>query len=166
MAKQYSAEDGFTVCDLLTGAFDHLSASKALFKDEHPEHLDSAGYLAQLGVELLLKALLLHRNATFPETHSLEVLLGLVAAEFPGAKMRKGEGMYRDIILSLDRFYELRYPIPNGSHAISRGDWQAIELLIERLWPLIPLNFQKMVDISKRREKFGRVVSNAQNLEN
>ena len=164
MKKQYSAADGFTVSNLLTGALDHLSASRALFKDEHPEHLDSAGYLAQLGVELLLKALLLHRHAAFPETHSLADLWGRVAAEFPEAKMRKEDSMYRDIILSLDRFYELRYPNPNGSPAISRGDWQAIELLVEKLWQVLPLELRKMVDISECREKFGRTVLNTQNL--
>lgn len=161
MTKQYKAEDGYRVADLLIGSADHLSAARALYEDDCPEHLDSAGYLAHLGVELLLKAFLLHRNSSFPETHGLADLCGMVAADTPAVKMRKSDSPYRDLVLSLDKCYELRYPNPKGNQGISRGDWKAVKLLVDRLREALPKELTEVFDHPERREKFGRTVTQA-----
>lgn len=59
MARKFTVEDGLVPVDLLHCGLDHLAASKALFKLS-PAGFDSAGYLAHIGVELLLKAWLLY----------------------------------------------------------------------------------------------------------
>jgi hypothetical protein len=58
MGKAFSAKDGYAQIDLVQFSRDHLFAAETLFNLD-VRTLDSAGYLAQLGIELLLKALLL-----------------------------------------------------------------------------------------------------------
>ena len=59
MAKRYTKEDGFSTQELLHYARGHLASAKVLF-ERSPDCYDSAGYLSHLGIELTLKALLLH----------------------------------------------------------------------------------------------------------
>ena len=156
--NRYRYTDGYRSADLLQAATDHLSAAKTLFNDEHVEHLDSAGYLAHLGVELILKAMLLNKTKEFPETHSLQGLLGQVVTNFPAASLRGKDSPYRDILIALDRFYDLRYPSPTVSPGISRGDWDAIKLLVERLRGAMPLELREEFDLRGQVNKSGRVV--------
>jgi HEPN domain-containing protein len=73
VAHMYTVADGVAVPDLLHFGFDHISAAQALLKS-NARHFDSAGYLAHLGFELLLKAWHLHEFTEFPNTHSLNNL--------------------------------------------------------------------------------------------
>ena len=158
MAKTYDYADGYRSAGLLQAAADHLSAAQTLFKDENVEHLDSAGYLAHLGVELMLKAMLLHTVREFPETHSLEGLYGDVVPHYPKAKLRGCESPYRGILIALDKFYALRYPSLPESPGVSRGDWSAIKLFVDRLREAMPTELRKEFDARGQAEKSGRIV--------
>jgi hypothetical protein len=64
MAKTFTAAGGYTQLDLVQFSRDHLFAAQKLFNLD-VRTLDSAGYLAQLGIELLLKVLPLTRKRGF-----------------------------------------------------------------------------------------------------
>ncbi len=66
----YTAEEGYTVEDLLHFGYSHVDAAKLLFKAD-PVFYDSAGYLMHLGIELVLKAWHLYSFGQFDNTHDL-----------------------------------------------------------------------------------------------
>lgn len=158
MRKEYRAEDGFQTLDLLHASRDHFISSEKLFKLGEIEYLDSAGYLAHLSVELLLKAFLLHKTGAFPETHSLKGLIGQVVVHFPAAKQKGVNYGYRSILISLDRFYELRYPNRGKSPGVSKGDFEAIEMLYEQLKGAMPEPLQEEFQSISKTEKYGREI--------
>src|SRR5436190_23698313 len=67
--RVFLRSDGYTERDLLQSATDHLASARRLFEGG-PRCFDSAGYLSHLGIELILKAFLLHRDGEFPGEHS------------------------------------------------------------------------------------------------
>jgi len=71
--KKYKKIDGFTEKDLLQFGYGHIEAAIALFKDE-PVFLDSAGYLAHLGTEVVLKAMHFFAFGEFKNCHNLYTL--------------------------------------------------------------------------------------------
>ena len=158
MPKEYKAEDGFQTQDLLHASRDHFISSERLFKLGETEYLDSAVYLAHLSVELLLKSFLLHKTGSFPETHSLEGLIGQVASHYPAAKQKGVNVGYRNILIALDRFYELRYPNRGQSPGICKGDFEAIEMLYEQLKSAMPKTLKEEFNSISKTEKYGREV--------
>ncbi|WP_366141901.1 HEPN domain-containing protein [Propionivibrio sp.] len=58
---------------MLHSSLDHLRAAESLFQAS-PLFFDSAGYLAHISVELLLKAWLLHSAGKFSGIHGLRDL--------------------------------------------------------------------------------------------
>ena len=72
MAKNFTEKD-FTPADLLQAGIDHLSAAELLLKNDSI-FFDSAGYLAHIGIELLLKSFILYINREFEGIHSLKDL--------------------------------------------------------------------------------------------
>jgi HEPN domain-containing protein len=75
--KKFSRQDGFSELGLLHAAADYLGSAKLLF-DRSPRCFDSAGYLCHLGIELVLKAMLLNICNEFPNDHSLTKLSELI----------------------------------------------------------------------------------------
>ena len=59
---------GYSEATLLHFAFDHLASAKSLF-ERSPSCFDSTATLSCRGIELILEAILLHRNNEFPFTH-------------------------------------------------------------------------------------------------
>ncbi len=57
--KKFKRQDGFPELELFHAAADHLASARALF-ELHPRAYNSAGYLSRLGIELLMKALILN----------------------------------------------------------------------------------------------------------
>jgi HEPN domain-containing protein len=108
MPRNFTAAAGYTQLDLLQFARDHLFAAEKLF-GLGVRTLDSAGYLAQLGIELLLKALLLGATGAFRDEQSILKLCCKVKHVVPSFKIPEP---YSDVLPLLDRYYELRYPAP------------------------------------------------------
>ncbi|HVN89107.1 MAG TPA: HEPN domain-containing protein [Candidatus Binataceae bacterium] len=115
----------------------------------------SAGYLSHLGIELELKAFLLHFTGEFPDTHSLKVLLGLIREK--GLKVFLTEEQHTTA-KELDLFYELRYPRPDGSPSIGSLAWPRIHALHATLGEQLPKELQEAVLKLDRTRKFGRVL--------
>ena len=61
MRGEFTAADGCTTRDLVTYPRDHMASARVLFQKSF-DCYDSAGYLSHLGIELLLKAFLLHHR--------------------------------------------------------------------------------------------------------
>ncbi len=80
--RAFTRADGYSPDDLLHFARDHLASAKVL-SERSFECYDSAGHLSHLGIELMLKALLLYAAGEFPATHDLSALLRGIAAEYP-----------------------------------------------------------------------------------
>ena len=113
--QTYKREDGYTPADLFAYAKGHLSAAKLLFDSGFP-FFDSAGHLGHLAIELLLKALLLHRVGSFPPSLSLCEIGSLVERAYPGFRFTAA-GQQR--LQLLTRFNWMRYPTPK--HPIDIG---------------------------------------------
>lgn len=127
--KTFTRHDGFTELNLLQAAGDHLGSAKVLF-DRHLRCFDSAGYLCHLGMELVLKGILLNICNEFPNEHSLSKLRALI--EKRGPKMNYVRE-HLDTIKMLDDFNELRYPSPTNPVEIGDDDWAGIENLFDFL---------------------------------
>lgn len=124
--KWFSREDGYTERDLLQSGLDHLQSASALFQlAPHlgPWCLDSAGYLCQLGFELLFKAILLDAEGRFPGVHSLGDLASRVRSA--GIELDFSPDQM-DLLRVLSRFYELRYPNPKNAVSISTEHFDRI----------------------------------------
>ena len=102
----FRAEDGYVPEDLLQFGLDHLEAALALGNGNW-RHFHSAGYLAHLALELLLKSWLLHETRTFPKTHSLQRLRRSIQKVDQSFEFTKPHNKLLDY---LDGLSELRYP--------------------------------------------------------
>jgi HEPN domain-containing protein len=118
--RVFKTAEGYRSSDLAQFGWDHLYAARILFQTGGIPCLDSAGYLAQLGLELLLKALLLEIDGEFPEEHSLQELWRMVQAKRLGLQLQQA---HADVFPILDRYYQLRYPSPKTLPGVSSGDW-------------------------------------------
>ena len=107
-ASIFKREDGYSEKDLLHFAYDHLASAQVLF-ERSPSCYDSAGCLGHLGIELLLKALLLHRTDEFPAMHDLAQLRRLVQQTSPAFEFTE-EGW--SVLSRVNKFFGLRYPAP------------------------------------------------------
>lgn len=126
---RFSLSNGFTVKDLLHYGIDHLNCAKHLFQQE-PKAFDSAGYLTQLGMELIIKALLLNERKYFTDSHKLyEMYQDLGRLKKKWILPKKHE----ETLKMIDEFYELRYPRPGNPVGIGSEDWPEVEALYKAL---------------------------------
>jgi HEPN domain-containing protein len=88
--------------------------------------LDSAGYLSHLGIELLLKALLLDSTGEFHDDHSLSQLLAKLKSK--GVELRV-DAKQRTTLSRLDEFHRLRYPDVVDSPSVGDLDFIALHSL-------------------------------------
>jgi hypothetical protein len=109
--KKYSLNDGYTVEGLLQSGFDHLDAAYELF-DSSYRFLDSAGYLAHLGIEIILKGYILHMFGEFDKEHSLAKLCAKICEK---DHIFLSDSSSKEFIPKFDLFFELRYPHPERS---------------------------------------------------
>lgn len=121
--KSYGASDGFITEDLVHYGVDHMKAAKILFEKD-PSLFDSGGYLAHLGIELLLKAWLLEIPGEFPKTHSLAALVEKINKQKNLIELTAEE---KEILSLIDEYGELRYPTPKRPVGIGDEDWPKIE---------------------------------------
>jgi len=156
MTKQYSEKDGFTVSDLFHYGIDHLYAAGCLFQlDAHT--YDSAGYLAHLGVELILilKGWHLHQFGHFGNTHRLVVLLSGLEEADPNLQFATES---KSTLEQLDLFYELRYPRRHDPVETGSEDWGQINDLVNAIWAAMPQVLLDKLDEMDATRKGGRVL--------
>ncbi|MFA5779245.1 MAG: HEPN domain-containing protein [Elusimicrobiota bacterium] len=133
MKRIYRKCDGYKYKDLLKYGLDHLRSAGVLFKKD-PICYDSAGYLVQLGLELILKSILLDRLDEFPAEHNLKILYNLVKkAGF--IKLLKDE---EHLLKKISEFYNLRYPNPKQLIEIGNDYWKMIEHIANSLLSYFP----------------------------
>lgn len=152
--KKYTKQDGFSEGELLRWATDHLASAKILFEANH-RCFDSAGYISHLGIELVLKAILLSHSNGFPNEHSLAKLSDLIVKN--GVKLNYTRG-HEEILKTLDGFYELRYPKPVNPIEVGDDDWSNIEALFEHLIFILPDEVQQNLRQMNHTEKANRIL--------
>jgi HEPN domain-containing protein len=159
--KLFSRADGYSENDLLVASRDHMISARLLFNEGSLPGLDSAGYLAHLSFELLLKAALLYLEDKFPQGHDLGELLAQVRAA--GLKLRVSTSA-KSLFERLKSFYDLRYPNPGIPVSIAAPDGALIERTWTSLWNQLPEPLQaKMPAFYELRQdgmfrKGGRVI--------
>jgi len=157
MSKQkvFTKNDGFTVEDMLHFGYGHIDAARVLFNNDEA-FLDSAGYLAHLGTEVVLKAWHLHAKDHFENKHNvINLYKELKAYDNKIDIGAENENLLRE----LDKFYELRYPRrKEGPIEVGSDMLMQFEKLLNSLWQLLP---DEMIDIYNRidqTKKGGRVL--------
>jgi HEPN domain len=165
--KSFTEKQGYKPVDLLHAASDHLFSANTLFSAgglfdlvgiisiEAPRCFDSAGYLSHLGIELMLKALLLSQARHFPDEHSLNKLLIMIQSSGAVLSIDSGD---KAILSKLDQFAKLRYPDPNGVGlpSIGEDDWPMIHRLWSKLFDQLPEIVKREACDIDRSMKFGR----------
>jgi HEPN domain-containing protein len=131
-----------------------LSSAKVLF-DKNSRYFDSAGYLSHLGIELVLKAMILNSSNEFPNEHSLAKLSTLIER----SKLKLNyEKNHEHTLKMLDDFNELRYPNTLNQIEIGDDDWESIENLFEFLILKLPPEIQQMIKDINHTEKGNRLL--------
>jgi HEPN domain-containing protein len=151
--RKFGVNDGFKSEELFQNALDHLASSKLLF-DRNPRCYDSAGYLAHLGLELMLKSVLLNLKGEFPAEHDLKKLYNF-AKRLGAVLLKKSE---QEELERINQFFYLRYTNHRKPIEIGDDDWEPIK----QLFYTLSSNFSKDT-INKSRnpdyyKKGGRVL--------
>jgi HEPN domain-containing protein len=154
MAKRYTRDDGFSTQELLYYAWGHLASSKVLFERSF-DCYDSAGHLSHLGIELVLKAFLLHYVGSFPNEHNLLKLLSEIKKSYPTLEL----GVDHEKTLErLNPYISIRYPTPEKPIEIGDEDWNAIERLFAALQSAMPSELRQELQNRNRTLKGGRIL--------
>ena len=106
MPRNFTRADGLVPADLVHCGLDHMTAALVLF-DTDPSHYDSAGYLAHIGVELLLKGWLLEAAGSFRGSHKLGPLYRELVESHGAPRLSSDAGA---MLEKLDSYEVLRYP--------------------------------------------------------
>ena len=150
--RVFRISDGFKPSDLLKSAIDHLRSANLLF-DRNPICFDSAGYLSHLGLELILKSILLSKTEEFPAIHDLKKLYEM--ANKSGYKLEKDD---EGILDKINQFYYLRYASPKEPVEIGDEDWQLVENAANSLLLYFPEETLKELYSTDYYEKGGRIL--------
>ena len=162
MAKNvriFSIKDGHVPSDFLHSAVDHLTAAQALF-ETNPSHYDSAGYIAHIGVELLLKAWLLELAGEFKGVHKLEALYSVLAVKHGAPQLTHEQTA---LVQTLDRFEQLRYPNRKQPTEIGDAHWAEIEVFVGFICRSMPEAMPAALGKADFGRKGGRVLVQMEN---
>jgi|ERR1017187_1401022 HEPN domain-containing protein len=154
MPRTFSAKDGVVAVDLLHCGVDHLDAAKTLFGG-NPSHFDSAGYLAHIGTELLLKAWLLHSTGQFEGIHNCKDLFEMLVKQC-GATSPTEENLAA--LTLLDQHESLRYPNRNAPTEVGTEQWNLIEAFVGYVCRSMPKELSEELGKVKAGSKSGRVL--------
>ncbi len=155
MARIFSSEkDGLAACDFLHSGLDHMTGAQVLFKSD-PSHFDSAGYLAHMAVELLIKAWLLEVAGQFEGIHNLQALYGELEKSHGAAPLSEE---HRKVLVMLDQFEQLRYPNRKQPTEIGDSDLPHIEALMGYLCRSMPSSIPEALEKIEPGRKGGRVL--------
>ena len=162
MARYFNVADGYTPAEFARAANDHLVSAMHLFVGVEercigggPQSLDSAGYLAHLGIELVLKAGLLQATGRCRDDHNLLVILDQLRAALHDVELSDAE---LETLSGLNDFYRLRYPCPKGLPEVATLDWDAVYALWLALREALPAEIGRAVDEIDHTQKGGRIL--------
>lgn len=139
MVKKFLKEDGWSTTDLLQAARFHLASAEVLF-EESLFYYFSAGYLGHLGIELILKAFLLHFTGHFPNEHDLQKLMNQIQSVKKDLRL---DADHSKILAHINQFKSMRYPEPKDPIEIGYDDWMAIQHLVTALISIMPPELEK-----------------------
>jgi len=154
LAKKFTNKD-FNAEDLLKSGIDHISSAEYLLVSKDPRMYDSAGYLAHIGIELMIKAWLLHANSEFEGIHPLRDLFEQLKESVPALHFSETEHQTIDY---LSNFVELRYPNKIRPVEIGQEDIEQIYDLANALWQQMPDNLVEQYEALPSNKKGGRVL--------
>jgi hypothetical protein len=154
MARTFTATDGLSVPDLLHFGFDHVASAGALLK-KNARHFDSAGYLAHMGIECLLKSWHLHVFGEYQGTHRLDSLWNKLRECLHVRQLSKRE---LGTLQAIDTYAELRYPTLNCPVEIGDEDWPKISALEGALLRRMPKDLRDVIGRLHWSRKGGRVL--------
>jgi HEPN domain-containing protein len=149
--KWYTHEDA-SCLELLRYGRDHINASTHLFVTHDLRLYDSAGFLAHLGIELYLKAALLHLTGRFPNSH----LLVDLALEINKASSLIGDEIVEKLKW-LDSLWNLKYPNLKAPIELGTEDVWCFTELVKILIPVLPDGLMQQLTDSDPTEKGGRL---------
>jgi len=151
----FTAKDGYTVEDLLHFGYGHVDTARVLFEDD-PTFLDSAGYLAHLGTEVVLKAWHLQWFGRFDDTHDLVKLYNQLK-EKDGSVSLSAE--HESFLAELNKFYLLRYPRrKKGPVEVGSDQLEQFDTFLEALWQKFPKELIEIYQKLDHTKKGGRVL--------
>jgi HEPN domain len=153
VARRFTTADGLKVRDLLHYGCDSISAARYLLKSS-ASYFDSAGYLAHIGVELLLKAWHLEAFGYFTDTHKLQKLWGPLAG-LPDVKPLSKHSVRA--LAVLDAYEHLRYPTSNPIE-IGSAHAAKLDALVNAIWQRAPTSLKQTFKTINPVEKGGRVL--------
>ena len=154
MPQTFTRTDGLVPVDLVHCGLDHMTAALVLF-DTDPSHYDSAGYLAHIGVELLLKGWLLETAGSFKGSHKLGPLYQELV-EYHGAPRFSGGAAA--ILETLDSYEVLRYPNRDLPTEVGNEVRASIEELVGEICGSMPQSIQEALAKVKPGTKAGRIL--------
>jgi len=154
MPRYFSATDGCSVPELLHFGFDHLAAAEQLLRG-NGRHYDSAGYLAHLGFELLLKGWILHTDGRFPGIHGLNQLWLTVRTT---SRVREFSRLDLSTLMMVDSYGNLRYPNVHNAVEIGSDDLPHIAALENSLLKRMPKPLHEIIQSLHWSRKGGRVI--------
>jgi HEPN domain-containing protein len=158
--KTYSESDGINAVDMLHCAIDHLCASECLFESS-PSHYDSAGYIAHLGIEMILKSILMHRDGSFPGIHSIQRLYDELrnknyVTELPSELQL--------VMTTLDEYETLRYPNLNNPVEIGTEDLLHLKRLANFLNSQLPVSLVSALEQPNQQDSNSQIVKSGRVL--
>src|SRR5262245_20420759 len=154
-SRKFTAAEGYTVAALAHAANDHAVSAMRLFEGSSSQLLDSGGYLAHLGIELLLKAGLLQVAGSFPNDHDLLVIFARLREVMPGLQLADAE---METLRLVNGFCRLRYPHPAGMPPVGTLDMEAVTSLWLALRMALPPEVGTAIDEIDHTQKGGRIL--------
>jgi HEPN domain-containing protein len=154
VTRRFTTADGFKVRHLLHYGCDSISAARHLLKSS-ASYFDSAGYLAHIGVELLLKAWHLEVFGCFTDTHNLQKLWEPLAA-LPDVKALSSRSVRA--LAVLDAYEHLRYPTSNNPIEVGSAHAAKVDALVNAIWQRVPTSLKQTLETINPVEKGGRVL--------
>jgi HEPN domain-containing protein len=134
--------------DLIQYSVDHLKTAEKLYELSGRwtwQYLHSAAFLSHLGIELFLKACLLHYDKEFPAIHDLKRLYSMLKKN--GISL---SDVNKKWLNYLNGCNSLRYPNENTGTEVDVNQWSQTKELFEELRTKAPSEIQKVIVTHER----------------
>lgn len=156
MTIEFTVDGGYTVDDMLHFGFDHIDTGMAILRGASPSCYDSAGYIINLGIELILKAWHLHEFKFFKSTHVLKNLTDKLHNHNSCLTLNTEE---EKTLKMVDSWYQLRYPRrEEGPIEIGSENADLVESLLDSIWQQFPEPLVAAYKSLTSTKKGGRVL--------
>ncbi len=152
--RQFKVGDGYSVGDFLRYGFDNVAAAELLLKT-NARYFDSGGYLAHLGLELLLKAWHLHVFGEFEEEHRIGQLWQKLVQHDNELYLDKENS---EALKKIGTYFTLRYPNPAMPQEIGDEDLPGILKLEAAICSQMPVKMHSIIAALSGVIKGGRVL--------